>query len=124
MKILLIILTSFAVVSSTSVTAQQITQPYSSWKSNLDSALITPDLTLKPILPAKPDTTFPYQQHLKSQLQYSKPKTYQAPIEPSYEYNMPVMKPNKASKILIAKFDPNFPYHYNMPVLKHGENKE
>ncbi|MGV3508044.1 MAG: hypothetical protein ACO1N7_02050 [Sphingobacteriaceae bacterium] len=123
MKILLIILTSFAVVSSTSVTAQQVIKP-SSWKSNIDSALITPDLTIKSILPAKPDTTFPYQQHLKSKFQYSKPSTYPAPIEPGYEYNMPVMKPNKTSKILIAKLDPDFPYQYNMPVLKHGENKE
>ena len=123
MKILLIILTSFAVLSATSVTAQQITQHSSSWKSSIDSA-IKPDLTLKSILPAKPDTAFPYQQHLKSKFQYSKPRTYQEPIEPGYEYNMPIMKPKKTSKILIAKLDPDFPYQYNMPVLKHGENKE
>lgn len=33
-------------------------------------------------------------------------------------YNMPIMKPAKTSKILIADIDLEFPYHYNMPILK------
>jgi|GEM_PF-1123203 len=36
-------------------------------------------------------------------------------------YRMPIMKPGKTSKILIAYLDENFPYHYNMPVLKPAE---
>lgn len=41
--------------------------------------------------------------------------------EPSqFHSNMPVVKPPKTSKILVAKIDPEFPYHYNMPIKKVG----
>ncbi len=33
-------------------------------------------------------------------------------------YNMPIVKPGKASKILVAEIDPHFPYTYKMPVKK------
>lgn len=35
---------------------------------------------------------------------------------PRYLYNMPIAKPVKTSKILIAKLDKDFPYQYKMPV--------
>lgn len=39
-------------------------------------------------------------------------------LDAKMHYNMPIMKPAKTSKILIADIDLEFPYHYNMPVLK------
>lgn len=49
-------------------------------------------------------------------------------IEPkettTYRYNMPIVRPDKTSKILIAKLDPNFPYRYTMPILKNEGGDE
>lgn len=41
-----------------------------------------------------------------------------------FHSNMPIVKPRKTSKILIAKLDPEFPYQYNMPVKKVDGNDE
>ena len=38
--------------------------------------------------------------------------------ETRFSYNMPIYKPKKSSKILLANLDQNSPYKYNMPIKR------
>jgi len=89
---------------------------------NIDSVTFNQNINIISILPAKSDTAFPFRSHLSARLLNKREEVVMEQADAhSYHFNMPVAKPKANSKILIAKFDPNFPYSYNMPVLKTGE---
>lgn len=74
-------------------------------KQNLDIPALSQSL--------KPYSTFPASRVLRGSRNRS---IDQSEISSPYHYNMPIVKPAKTSKILIAKLDPNIPYRYNMPL--------
>lgn len=98
-------------------------KPGKKFYPNLDSVTLKQNLNITSVIPGKPDSAvFPFQSHLPARLLN---KHEGVAIENTnthlFRFNMPVAKPKANSKILIAKFDPIFPYSYNMPVLKIGE---
>lgn len=62
----------------------------------------------------------PFSQHLPSIISRNNKKVVAggSPIDAAYRYNLPVVKPGKTSKILVARLDPDHPYSYRMPVKK------
>lgn len=87
------------------------------FKSESELRSLAPQSGITSIPSTKSDSSSAFSRHL--------PKFYQQKQivinEPSeFHSNMPIVKPRKTSKILIAKLDPEFPYLYNMPVKKVG----
>ena len=121
-----ILLVLLAILTSSSFAQDGIDsniKPGKKFYPNLDSVTLWENLNISAVIPVKRDSAaFPFQSRLPARLLN---KHEGAAIEKAnthlYRFNMPVAKPNANSKILIAKFDPIFPYSYNMPVLKIGE---
>jgi hypothetical protein len=72
------------------------------------------------IVPPAPSAASPFQYYLPADFlnKYKQVPSVPAERGSRYRYNMPILRPEKTSKILIAKFDPDFPYSYNMPIAK------
>lgn len=71
------------------------------------------------------DSQFPFKYHLPSNFKGEKRTIHIDEPETASpdNYNMPILKPKKTSKILIAELDPKYPHFYNMPVIKGGPTK-
>ncbi|MDB5119353.1 MAG: hypothetical protein JWN56_571 [Sphingobacteriales bacterium] len=124
-------LVAFLVIvsSSNSVFGQQVIpgitdEPVKKTYSGLRSAVVDTsfkiDLTL-----TKPLAAFPFSYHLPTKALNEDVKiACQTEATTVYRYNMPIVRPDKTTKILIAKLNPNSPYSYNMPILKMGVSEE
>jgi len=114
----------FAIISSsTFVFAQQANptiadEPVKRSYSGLRSAVLDTSFKVH-LMVTKPIKTFPFLYQFPT-IKLSNDSSLPIVTESNetYRYNMPIARPEKTSKILIAKLDPNFPYSYNMPILK------
>jgi len=70
------------------------------------------ELSTDAVLKTKTDSTL----ILKSRLPVAGKK--EVITETRFSYNMPIYKPKKSSKILLANLDQNSPYKYNMPIKR------
>ena len=124
MKTYIQLVAFFAIISSsTFVFAQQknptiadepVIRTYSGLRSAAVDTSFKADLML-----TKPIKAFPFSYQFPT-IKLANESSLPIATEPNatYRYNMPIARPEKTSKILIAKLDPNFPYSYNMPILK------
>lgn len=92
-----------------------IQKPAIKFYSANDSVTTKQNLQITSILASKPQTAFPFQYYLQTRL-LNKNKNIYIEQPEIVQYNMPILKPEKTSKILLAKLDADFPYSYNMPV--------
>lgn len=110
------------VLISAHVNAQETSGKLRAFK--LDSVIPNPDLTLankvrKTTNPTSPfNHLLPLSGNLTRKHIVIESEVHDGTIP--YHYHMPIVKPAKTSKILIARLDPNFPYQNNTPVLKQG----
>jgi dimeric dUTPase (all-alpha-NTP-PPase superfamily) len=88
--------------------------------SRFKSQLIPINLDIVPKWSLKNQTTL-FSQHLPLEIGLDIRTSY---IEESHIiYNMPVVKLEKTSKILLKELDPDFPYSYSMPIKKLEQTK-
>lgn len=98
------------------ITDEPVRNIYSGLRSASRDTSFKVDLML-----SKPIKAFPFSYHFPTiVLNEGSSSSLRSPETSTYHYNMPILRPEKTSKILIAKLDPNFPYSYNMPILKNG----
>ncbi|HEY0056429.1 MAG TPA: hypothetical protein VGB63_13830 [Pedobacter sp.] len=87
--------------------------------SRFKSQISDINLDVVPKIPLKTKPIF-FSQHLPLKLGLeSRTELFE---EGQVTYTMPIMKPEKTSKILLKEIDPNFPFSYKMPIMKMGAN--
>jgi hypothetical protein len=123
-----IVILLFIIASSTTVFAQKVnpsllTEPVKKEYSGLRSAQLDTNFRLNFTL-RKPDN-FPFSYQFPA-IALNDDQVIGLPTErPIHQsYNMPIVRPEKTSKILIAKQDPHSPYSYTMPILKNESAEE
>ena len=124
----------FAIILSNGIPSALMAQeslpsfiPFSPGKQHFyaHSGAAKPDFKLTPLPSAGEGSQLRFMNQLPSTLPGEKKSTIDhSQTDPSYYNNMPVVKPGKTSKILIARLDPNSPYTYNMPVKKNAVIKK
>lgn len=91
------------------------------FKSEIELGNMVPKSSITSMPLVKSDSSSAFSHHVpkfkqQQQIVINQPSQFHS--------NMPIVKPRKTSKILIAKLDPEFPYQYNMQVKKVDGNDE
>ena len=121
--ILLLLTASSATVFGQKVNPSLLTEPVKNEYPGLRAALL--DTNFKVDFKLTKPTKFPFSYQFPA-IALNDDQSSGLPSERliHQSYNMPIVRPEKTSKILIAKQDPNSPYSYTMPILKNESAEE